>query len=124
MNVLLIVSILCLYGNIFYCDAFVSDTAKPFMLLFRQNQRQIVNKFDYLTKHPMSSTKLNMSQENKKRRVVRYDNLGDPVYEDELNASMDGGISILGIKTNLDAPTISLLIFGLIAFNFFVLANL
>lgn len=68
------------------------------------------------------STRLNMSKENK-RKVVRYDNVGDPIYEDELDAS-SGGISVFGIKTNLDAPTVSLLIFGLIAFNFFVLANL
>jgi hypothetical protein len=64
-----------------------------------------------------------MSQE-KKRKVARYDNLGDPIYEDELEASRGGGISIFGVKTSLDAPTVSLLIFGLIAFNFFVLANL
>ena len=31
-----------------------------------------------------------MSQE-KKRKVARYDNLGDPIYEDELEASRGGG---------------------------------
>ena len=49
---------------------------------------------------------------------------GEPIYEDELNATSGGGINILGKQFDADPSTISLLIFGLIAFNFFVLANL
>jgi hypothetical protein len=58
------------------------------------------------------------------RKIVRYDNLGDPIYEDELNAMGNDGISILGKKVPFDPLSASLLIFGLIAFQFFVLANL
>lgn len=57
------------------------------------------------------------------RRIVKYDNLGDPIYEDE-GGSDGNGISVLGMNVNVDPITSSLLIFGLIAFNFFVLANL
>ncbi len=72
--------------------------------------------------HP--SRPLGMAGSDKEpRRVVRYDNVGDPVYEDELDSSASG-VSVLGIKLSLDPLSLSLLIFGAIAFNFFVLANL
>ena len=58
------------------------------------------------------------------RRIIKYDNVGDPIYEGELNASGSNGISILGTQVELDPVSASLLIFGLIAFNFLVLANL
>ena len=70
--------------------------------------------------------RLNMSQEDdrekkKKRRIIRYDNVGDPVYEgDEPSNIVFAGFD-LGFS--LDATSTTLLIFGLIAFNFLVLAN-
>jgi len=49
----------------------------------------------------------------KKKRVVRYDNVGDPIFEGDDSA-----------KGNSISPvSVTALIFGLIAFNFFVLAN-
>mmetsp|Transcript_9131 Transcript_9131/g.15130 ORF Transcript_9131/g.15130 Transcript_9131/m.15130 type:complete len:106 (+) Transcript_9131:27-344(+) len=67
---------------------------------------------------------LKMSNEKKKsRKIVKYDNVGDPIYEDELQSS-SGGVNLLGIQLDLDAPTLALIIFGAIAFNFFVVANL
>ena len=51
----------------------------------------------------------------------------DPIYEDELNASngdVMNGMTILGVTVDLDPTSLTLLGFGLIAFNFFVLANL
>ena len=51
----------------------------------------------------------------------------DPIYEDELNASNGdtmNGLTILGVTVDLDPTSLTLLGFGLIAFNFFVLANL
>jgi hypothetical protein len=48
--------------------------------------------------------------------------LGDPIYEDEVEKQE--GINVLGRKVAVDPLTLSLLIFGIIAFNFFVLANL
>jgi hypothetical protein len=47
---------------------------------------------------------------------------GDPIYEDEGNT--ESGLDILGFKVDLDPSTLSLIVFGAIAFNFFVLANL
>lgn len=58
------------------------------------------------------------------RKIVRYDNVGDPIYEDEANTEGGNGINVLGINLSLDPVSLSLLVFGLIAFNFFVLANL
>jgi hypothetical protein len=59
------------------------------------------------------------------RKIVRYDNVGDPVYEgDEFTSSSGSGINVLGLNIDVDPLTLSLLIFGAIAFNFFVLANL
>lgn len=57
-----------------------------------------------------------------KRKIIGRDNLGDPIYEGDLNTSE--GINVFGKKVDVDPLTSSLLIFGLIAFNFFVLANL
>ena len=60
-----------------------------------------------------------------KRKILKYDNVGDPIYEDEMNLLNDGnGINVLGFNIAVDPLTLSLLIFGVIAFNFFVLANL
>lgn len=56
------------------------------------------------------------------RKIVKYDNVGDPVFEDELKSR--GGVNILGLSIDFDPITMSLVAFGLIAFNFFVLANL
>ena len=56
------------------------------------------------------------------RKIDGKDNLGDPIYEDEVEKQE--GINVLGKKIAVDPLTLSLLIFGIIAFNFFVLANL
>lgn len=61
--------------------------------------------------------------DEKRRKIIKYDNVGDPIYEDEINLS-EGGINVLGLNVAVDPLTLSLLIFGAIAFNFFVLANL
>lgn len=58
------------------------------------------------------------------RKVVKYDNVGDPIYEDEINAQKENGINILGVTVSLDPISLAAIVFGLIAFNFFVLANL
>jgi hypothetical protein len=58
------------------------------------------------------------------RKIASYDNVGDPIYEDELEAGRSNGMNVLGINIDLDPVSLSGLIFGLIAFNFFVLANL
>ena len=75
------------------------------------------------------STTLQLSKNNEdynrnrqKGEIIGYDNVGDPIYKyDNPNA---GGIEILGIKTPLDPLSASLVVFLLIAFNFFVVANL
>jgi hypothetical protein len=85
-----------------------------------------INKF---TNPYILSTKLQLSKNNEdynrnrqKGEIVGYDNVGDPIYKyDNPNA---GGIEILGIKTPLDPLSASLIVFLLIAFNFFVVANL
>lgn len=56
------------------------------------------------------------------RKIIGKDNLGDPIYEDEVDKQE--GINVLGKRVAVDPLTLSLLIFGIIAFNFFVLANL
>ena len=63
----------------------------------------------------------NGDNRNKKRRIIRYDNVGDPVYEGEEPESLVVAGFDLGIS--LDPTSATLLIFGLIAFNFLVLAN-
>lgn len=68
------------------------------------------------------SFKLFEKSPRKDRKIIGYDNVGDPIYEGDQGSS--GGINLLGLKLDLDAPTLSIIIFGLIAFNFFVLANL
>lgn len=60
--------------------------------------------------------------DKKTRKIVKYDNVGDPIYEDEQNAN--SGVTVLGQTFDIDPVSMSLLAFGLIAFNFFVLANL
>ena len=56
------------------------------------------------------------------RRIVGKDNLGEPVYEgDENNGE---ALNILGVKLPIDPLTGSLAVFALIAFQFFVVANL
>ena len=57
------------------------------------------------------------------KKIIRYDNVGDPIYEDE-TSSGKGGISVFGYSVPFDPLSASLIIFGLIAFNFFVVANL
>lgn len=76
--------------------------------------------------HSTISTRLFSKPKNEnKRKILKYDNVGDPVYEDELNLLNDGnGINVLGLNIAVDPLTLSLLIFGVIAVNFFVLANL
>mmetsp|Transcript_27855 Transcript_27855/g.28113 ORF Transcript_27855/g.28113 Transcript_27855/m.28113 type:complete len:114 (+) Transcript_27855:53-394(+) len=66
---------------------------------------------------------LNMALRDDERTIIGYDNVGDPIYKDEMNAKK-GGISVLGINIEFDPISASLGIFGLIAFNFFVLANI
>ena len=53
------------------------------------------------------------------RRIIRRDNLGEPIYEGE-EPENDSLFNI----SNVDPVSATLLIFGLIAFNFFVIANL
>ena len=56
------------------------------------------------------------------RRIVGKDNLGEPIYEgDENNGET---LNILGVKLPIDPLTGSLAVFALIAFQFFVVANL
>ena len=81
-------------------------------------------------KNPFVMSKWNLyanqndnDKQSNKRRVIRYDNLGDPIYEGEGDEDSNG-LNILGIKLNVDAPTLAAIGFGLIAFNFFVLANI
>ena len=56
--------------------------------------------------------------ENNQRKIAKYDNLGDPVYEDELTAS-GSGINVFGKQIDADPLTVSLLVFAVIAFQFF-----
>ena len=54
-----------------------------------------------------------LSCEPRKRKIVKYDNVGDPIYEGEDGAS----------PLKIDGFSATAIVFGLIAFNFFVLAN-
>lgn len=58
---------------------------------------------------------------NKRRKVVGYDNLGEPVYEGDADGDT---LDVLGTKLKIDAFSASLIIFAVIAFQFFVVANL
>jgi len=65
-------------------------------------------------------------ERNSQRRIIGTDNLGEPIYEDERGGNSGGGdtIDILGVKLAIDPLSASLIVFALIAFQFFVLANL
>ena len=54
-----------------------------------------------------------LSCEPPKRKIVKYDNVGDPIYEGDVGAS----------PLKIDGLTATFLVFGLLAFNFLVLAN-
>jgi hypothetical protein len=56
--------------------------------------------------------------ENNQRKIAKYDNLGEPVYEDELTAS-GSGINVFGKQIDADPLTVSLVVFAVIAFQFF-----
>lgn len=58
-----------------------------------------------------------------RRRIIGRDNLGEPIYEGE-DRNQGEKLDILGVKLNVDPLSASLLIFLVIAFQFFVLANL
>jgi hypothetical protein len=64
-------------------------------------------------------TNSNGPDEKSPRKIAKYDNLGDPIYEDELNASGSSGITIFGKKFDTDPISASLLVFALIAVQFF-----
>ena len=68
-----------------------------------------------------SMTRENDGKEGGKRKIIRYDNVGDPVFEGD----EPGNLVVAGFDLGfaLDATSSTLLIFGLIAFNFLVLAN-
>lgn len=56
------------------------------------------------------------------RRIVGKDNLGEPIYEgDEARGEK---LDVLGFKLAIDPLSASLAVFILIAFQFFVVANL
>lgn len=60
----------------------------------------------------------NGPNEKNQRKIAKYDNFGDPVYEDELTAS-GSGINVFGKQIDADPLTVSLLVFAVIAFQFF-----
>lgn len=62
---------------------------------------------------------------DKNRKIVGRDNLGEPIYEGDLGFSGGGNsLDILGVKVPIDPFTASLLVFLVIAFQFFVVANM
>lgn len=62
-------------------------------------------------------------EERPQRRVIGKDNLGEPIYEGE-DRNQGEKLDVLGIKLNVDPVSASLLVFLVIAFQFFVVANL
>ena len=57
-----------------------------------------------------------LCDKNNDKKSIRYDNVGDPIYDSDDKS--------LGGKLSFDPITATLIIFGVIAFNFFVVANL
>lgn len=66
--------------------------------------------FDKISKGP---------EEKSPRKIAKYDNLGDPIYEDELQSQGGSGINVLGVQIDADPLTVSLLVFAVIAVQFF-----
>jgi len=60
--------------------------------------------------------------EPKQRKIVGKDNLGEPIYEGDENSGES--LNVLGAKVPVDPLSASLLVFAVIAFQFFVVANL
>ena len=71
------------------------------------------------TRKSLYQTSNNGPDERSTRKIAKYDNLGDPIYEDELNASGSSGITIFGKKFDTDPISASLLVFAVIAIQFF-----
>lgn len=69
-----------------------------------------VTLFDKVSKGP---------DEKAPRKIAKYDNLGDPIYEDELQSQSGSGINVLGVQIDADPLTVSLLVFAVIAVQFF-----
>ena len=75
--------------------------------------------FKFVKERPLYQTSSNGPDERSPRKIAKYDNLGDPIYEDELNASGSSGITIFGKKFDTDPISASLLVFAVIAIQFF-----
>jgi len=115
MSLLLITVMLC---GIIYAYSFQLEAAAK--------RRLVVTNRDLIKRLRVPPVFVNKNDDvpgRLKRKIVRYDNVGDPVYDDDMSQDK-GGISVLGINVPFDPLSASLLIFGLIAFNFFVVANL
>ena len=97
---------------------------RAFHSIPRSNSRDYVSKVALNRLQNNSPTTLldkkpSAPQDETSRKVAKYDNLGDPIYEDELASQGGSGLNILGIKIDADPLTVSLLVFALIAVQFF-----
>ena len=88
------------------------------MLKHKVNVAYGLSKFN-VQRITLYQTNSNGPDERTPRKIAKYDNLGDPIYEDELNASGSSGITIFGKKFDTDPISASLLVFALIAIQFF-----
>ena len=91
----------------------ISPKLKCKMNVARGSFKSIVNR------STLYQTNSNGPDEKSPRKIAKYDNLGDPIYEDELNASGSSGITIFGKKFDTDPISASLLVFAVIAIQFF-----
>lgn len=115
---------ICIFSLTIYSTTIYAFTSLNARYSVSVNERHYGFKRDCSTALKEISGNNNENKTNK-RKILRYDNVGDPIYEGEENAvTSSEGLNVLGIKLALDPASLSLLIFGVIAFNFFVLANL
>lgn len=89
------------------------------------NKKMCHNKYQSRSRNTISSlilldnNKDNRFNPDNKRKIIKKDNLGEPIYEDELTASGSNGINIFGKKIDADPLTVSLIVFAIIAIQFF-----
>ena len=72
----------------------------------RVNNAVTLNAFKTKNHSPMRPlADSNDNNEKEKRRIVRYDNVGDPIYEGD-GFEGEAGLNILGVNVPVDAPSL------------------
>ena len=96
----------CLLLDVLTGNAFRSIPTASFVSKVASNNLRNICPTSLLSKN------FQVPEDDTTRKVAKYDNLGDPIYEDERASQGGSGLNILGIKVDADPLTVSLLVFA------------